>query len=68
MDFFNFDSITDGSASFYGVREGMDTYSFDLQMIVFRSMVRDKVWIFTFFIRRYASLYALKQGWDFSFF
>ena len=40
----------------------MDTYSFDLKMIVFRSMVRDKVWISTFFIRKYASLSALKEG------
>ena len=46
----------------------MDIYSFDLKMVVFRSMVSDKVWIFTFFIRKYASFYALKQGKDFSFF
>ena len=45
----------------------MDIYSFDLKMVVFRSMVRGKVWIFTFFIRKYASFYALKQGKDFSF-
>ena len=37
-------------------------------MDVFRSMVRDKVWIFTFFITKYASFYALKKGKDFSFF
>ena len=43
----------------------MDIYSFDLKMVVFRSLVGDKVWIFTFFIRKYASLFALKQGWDF---
>ena len=46
----------------------MDIYSFDLKMVVFRSMVRDKVWIFAFFIRKYASFCALKQGKDFSYF
>ena len=40
----------------------MDIYSFDLKMVVFRSMVKDNVWIFKIFIRNYASLYALKQG------
>ena len=39
----------------------MDIYSFDLKMVVVRSMVGDKVWILNFFIRKYASLYAPKQ-------
>ena len=30
------------------MREGIDIYSFDLKMVVFRSMVRDKVWFLTF--------------------
>ena len=46
----------------------MDIYSFDLKMVVFRSMVRDKLWIITFSIRKYALFYALNQGKDFSFF
>ena len=32
MHFYNLDQNTDGSASFYGVREGMDTFSFDLKI------------------------------------
>ena len=47
MEVYNFD-YKYGPASFYGMREGIDIYSFDLKMVVFRSMVRDKVWFLTF--------------------
>ena len=46
----------------------MDIYSFDLKMVVFRSMVKDKAWIFVFFIRKYALFHRPKQSKDFSFF
>ena len=49
------------------MREGTDISSFDLKMVVCRSIVRDRVWVVTFFIRKYASFYALKQGKDFFF-